>query len=647
MPPSSDNSGESRLSRLPIVICTVLAALMIATRRIEFAILLLGLLAVSRRKTEDSCWRFWAVGFASISITTILVAASQTGEHVPPEHMPPGSRTTYMFTNTLTPWLAACVIPIIQGYLRWKVQRRTPRSEQTLLSAETPDFDSQQTFDILHVPDESEDTEIQGSLYTDFSHHTLSQPKSRFNLRPAEVDRLVNSLRRDGDFSDVQLRLLTDSLRQTIFRHPSDVTDLLTPGRELGSYTIKKLLNQGGGGRVYVAQHKLSDQLVALKVLKSQKLSSRFRREMSLVEKLAHPNIVVAYEVDEQDGFPFIAMELLSGVDLHAHVRAEGRTDYATSLSWILQAARALAHADERGLTHRDVKPGNLILHRDNVVKLADLGLAVLRSSESDSVSEFVTQDAAVVGTLEFMAPEQAKSLSSADARSDIFGLGATWFFLLEGKTQLPGHTLKAQLSALLVDRNFHLLSEGVMPAHARKVIDRMIAFDPEDRFQDWNEVIEALLALSDDADSSHAPSIQVLLIEDNEDDVVLTTRLLSKMNHSVLVHEATTFTQAKELLSQRIQFDVILSDLQLPDSAGLDTVKAIRECDPSTPLVILSGFSDASIGQACIDAGANAFASKNDLNVHELERTIFITRSQCESTSRDQSDVPAGASTH
>ena len=553
----------------------------------------------------------------------------------------------YPIINTLTPWLTACVFPIVVGYVRWKDQQLGRRTKQRTPFVGLPNFDSQQTCDLSDLANESEETDIHSGVYTSISNCIDGGPRSPFSLQSDEIDRVLSSLRVEGDFSDLQLRLLDETLRRTIFRRGSDDADLLDPGRKLGSYTIKKLLNQGGGGRVYVAQHNPSDQLVALKVLRSRKLNSRFRREMSLVEKLAHPNIVVAYEVDEQDGVPFIAMELLSGVDLHAQIRAEGAVDYPTSLNWILQAARALAHADERGLTHRDVKPGNLILHRDNVLKLTDLGLAVLRSSERDSISEFVTQDAAVVGTLEFMAPEQAKSLASADARSDIFGLGATWFFLLEGKAQLPGKTMKDQLSALLVDRKFHVLSDNVMPANARAVIDRMIAFDPNDRFQNWSDVIEALLALSNDSDSNDSPSIRVLLVEDNADDIVLTTRMLSKMNHSVLVQEATTFAEAKDLLAQGLSFDVILADLQLPDTTNLGTVKALRACDATTPLIVLSGFSDDSIGQACIDAGADAYASKDDLTVHELERAIFITRSQCENSSTEHLDSRASASTH
>ncbi|MGB7344202.1 MAG: protein kinase [Pirellulaceae bacterium] len=601
-----------------LVGCLALSILCVTTQRIEVAIVLLGIVLVLFRSSDRFFWVAWSSALLA-SVVAVAVSAFALG----------ASGSVGFLQGPTVSWLAVAIVLAGHGIAHGRRWRRAT----TTAPVHEGDCDMQETFDLSCEVEMLCGTDLHESVSSKMQTASRESVATNYRLSALDIEELLGSIRNAGKFDDVQIRLVHDVLKQAVFQPNADCADLLLPGSVVGKYTIESLLNQGGGGRVYAARHEEHEQIVALKVLKSRKLNSRFRREMSLVQKLAHPNIVVAYEVDEHEGVPFIAMELLAGADLHAHVRDHGPVPYDTTLNWILQAARALAHADERGLTHRDVKPGNLILHRDNVLKLTDLGLAVLKSHDCNDSSEFITHDAAVVGTLEFMAPEQAKSLASADARSDIFGLGATWFFLLEGKSHLRGKSLKEQLGALLVERSFLSLTDGLMPWNARAVLDRMVAYDPADRFQTWDELIEALSSLAGNTDSNESPCINVLLIEDNEDDVVLTTRLLSKMNQSVSIHEANTLRQAKELLQGDIKFDLVLLDLQLPDSFGLGTVHAVRDCDPDTPVVVLSGYADASTGQACIAAGASAFTSKDALSVHELERTIFVTRSRCEAS--------------
>ncbi|QDT09544.1 protein kinase domain-containing protein [Planctomycetes bacterium K23_9] len=640
---SIEAKEDSLLELASLLLCYGLAVAVIATMRIEVAILLMGTLSLMAYSGKRRFWVCWSLALLATIVATGFVftgaisdAWGMAGET--------GPTWTQVFSGPSVAWVAACLVLMMQAIMRLQKeaheagQIRFPVADVSPLSVAAQDVgqqsesanDSQMTFELADDIEMLDATDMHSSIGLHAGNVDKIQ-HSRFSLEATEVEELVQTIGVAGDFDQDQLQLIDDSLKRAVFKRESDVADLLPPGSQVGQYTIEKLLNQGGGGRVYVASHNESDQLVALKILKSRKLDSRFRREMSLVQKLAHPNIVVAYEVDEHCGVPYIVMELLSGTDLHAHVRDEGPVPYVTSLNWMLQAARALSHADERGLTHRDVKPGNLIQHRDNVLKLTDLGLAVFKTADRDSLSNCITRDAAVVGTLEFMAPEQAKSLASADVRSDIFGLGATWYYLLAGHSHLSGSNLKEQLTALLVDRNFIPIKDGLIPPRAMKILERMTAYDPADRFQAWDDVIAAILSLSDDSDSHNSPSVQVLLIEDNADDVVLTTRMLGEMNHSVVVHEASTLAEATELLTGPIAFDLILLDLQLPDSMGIETVHAVRQVDSTSPLVVLSGFGDTSTGLACEAAGANAYTRKNALDVHELERIIFVTRSRFE----------------
>ena len=205
--------------------------------------------------------------------------------------------------------------------------------------------------------------------------------------------------------------------------------------KELGRYKIQRIVGAGGMGTVFKATDGELRRVVALKVLPKDKaknptLVSRFKAEAQAAAHLNHDNIVRVYDHGEVDGFLFIAMEYISGVDVHQLMERQGTLSPKRSLDIVKQVTRALTHAFEKNIVHRDIKPSNLMIDKEGTIKLADMGLA---RCMSDSESASLTQAGSTVGTVDYMSPEQARDSKSADTRSDMYSLGATWYHMLVG----------------------------------------------------------------------------------------------------------------------------------------------------------------------------------------------------------------------
>src|SRR4051812_17497470 len=199
------------------------------------------------------------------------------------------------------------------------------------------------------------------------------------------------------------------------------------PGGRLGRYEVLEKLATGGMGAVYRARHVELGKVVALKVLPAADLSevslARFKNEMRAIGRLHHPHIVTAHDAGDVDGVHYLAMELVDGVDLARLVGRHGRLPVPDACEAVRQAALGLQHAFEKGLVHRDVKPSNLMLARGGRVQVLDLGLA--RACE-DSPSERLTSKGAMLGTADYLAPEQWEHPHAADTRADIYSLRCT-----------------------------------------------------------------------------------------------------------------------------------------------------------------------------------------------------------------------------
>lgn len=241
----------------------------------------------------------------------------------------------------------------------------------------------------------------------------------------------------------------------------------------VGQYTVVGRIGSGGMGEVFRALHRRMERFVALKLLPPS-----LHQEVRSAAKLSHPNIVTAFDAGEHKGQAFLVMELVDGSDLQQHVQEKGPLPVEQAVDFIIQAARGLGFAHEKGIVHRDVKPANLILSADGTIKVLDLGLA--HSGQDTS---------GIAGTVDYLAPEQTEEPFQADPRSDIYSLGCTLHFLLTGKPVYDGRTA---LEKILAHRERPAPPLRQAPA-LDAVFQKMVAKRPEDRFQSMAEVIEAL----------------------------------------------------------------------------------------------------------------------------------------------------------
>jgi serine/threonine protein kinase len=268
----------------------------------------------------------------------------------------------------------------------------------------------------------------------------------------------------------------------------------------LGPYRILDLIGEGGVSRVYKVWHEGRNRPVALKVIRREMLSNnevlgRFQREMLAVARLSHPNIVQALDVKLDGVDHYFAMELVEGTDLGKLVQLSGPLRPRLACEYICQAALGLQHVHEHGLVHRDIKPQNLLLTRDGVVKLLDLGLARLRSPGSMPRNlDNLTQEGIVIGTPDYLAPEQARNPSGVDIRADIYGLGCSFFYLLAGQPPFPGGSLMQKLFRHQKEkpRSGELLRPEVQQALGM-TLEKMMAKEADDRYQTPAEVAAAL----------------------------------------------------------------------------------------------------------------------------------------------------------
>ncbi|MCI0379355.1 MAG: serine/threonine-protein kinase [Gemmataceae bacterium] len=268
----------------------------------------------------------------------------------------------------------------------------------------------------------------------------------------------------------------------------------------LGQYCLLEPLGGGGMGQVYKAWHRLMGRVVALKVIRSDLLSrpeavQRFQREIKLAAKLNHPHIVTAHDAEKFGERHCLVMEYCEGKTLAELVRQTGALPVGQACAYVQQAALGLQHAHERDLIHRDIKPENLLLSR-GVVKILDFGLARLRVPIGPD--DKLTRLGTVMGTPDFMAPEQARDLQTADARSDLYSLGCTFYFLLTGRVPFLGGTAAEKMLRQQVEEPPPLARfRGDVPVEVRHIVSRLMAKEPQQRYQTAGELAAVLAPLA------------------------------------------------------------------------------------------------------------------------------------------------------
>ncbi len=297
---------------------------------------------------------------------------------------------------------------------------------------------------------------------------------------------------------------------------PDDSDDLspTTPPSNIPGYRVESILGVGGMGTVYLARQLSLDRPVALKVMSKRWVHdpvfvARFTREAFAAALLNHPNVVQIYDIGEAGGARFFSMEYVPGQSLVDLVKAEGKLDPETAVGFLLQAARGLKHAHDRGMIHRDVKPDNLLLDEQGMVKVADLGLVKTQdlAREQDRLSDpaesghglnslpmNMTGTRMALGTPAYMAPEQCRDAAMVDHRADIYSLGCTLYVLVTGKQPFDGNTAIELMTKHAYEPIVppDMIASRV-PKELSAVIQKMMAKNADDRFPSMGEVIRTL----------------------------------------------------------------------------------------------------------------------------------------------------------
>jgi serine/threonine-protein kinase len=277
----------------------------------------------------------------------------------------------------------------------------------------------------------------------------------------------------------------------------------------LGPYLLLERLGEGGMGQVFKAIHRKMNRVAALKVIRRDKLGNpetiqRFFREVQAAAALDHPNIVSAYDADAVGGVYYFAMEYVEGKDLGRTVKEKGALKFGKACEYMRQAALGLQHAHEKGMVHRDIKPSNIIVRKSGsshheggpAVKILDMGVARLEGA-SDETGEQLTQAHSVLGTPDFIAPEQAHDSHTADIRSDLYSLGCTFYYVLTGQVPFPANTPMEKLLKHHLEEPQPVESlRPEVPRGVARLVRRLMAKSPAKRPQTPAEVAEALASM-------------------------------------------------------------------------------------------------------------------------------------------------------
>jgi len=323
---------------------------------------------------------------------------------------------------------------------------------------------------------------IRAEQLTDF----MAQLRARLPGQPLDAQLLAKYL--------IKAKLLTPWQHSQLMRG-------ITKGFFIGKYKLHSRLGVGGMSQVYLGEHIMMKRLVAIKILdpalcESSSYLTRFYRESQATAALDHHNIVKAYDVGCEGKTHFLVMEYVEGVTFQQLVEKDGPLPYDKALEYLRQAADALECAHQNGIIHRDIKPGNLMLNTKNVVKLLDLGMVRLTQDEMTSIT--IRHNESMLGTADYLSPEQALDSHHVDHRTDIYSLGCTFYFYLTGQPPFNDGTMALRLMKHQTEEPTALnLKRPDIPDAVVRICKKMMAKRPEDRYQssaDISRVAQAAL---------------------------------------------------------------------------------------------------------------------------------------------------------
>jgi CheY-like chemotaxis protein/tRNA A-37 threonylcarbamoyl transferase component Bud32 len=427
----------------------------------------------------------------------------------------------------------------------------------------------------------------------------------------ADAITLASTFVKEGLLSDYQLDAINNGQQAEL---------------KMGNYDVIDRLGAGGMGVVYKARHRRMKRVVALKVLSAHLVTDRsfvqrFQREVETIAKLGHPNIVMAYDADEAECGHFLVMEFVNGRDLTSLVEKQHPVPVPVAVDCIMQAARGLAFAHAQGIIHRDIKPGNLLRDLAGVVKVTDLGLA--RQAVDDHVDNSITQAGGVLGTVDYMAPEQAVDSTTIDHRADIYSLGATLYFLLTGQ---PPYTGKTVMAVLLKHREGKLPSlrdvRNDVSVELDAVFHKMMAKTVERRFQTMGEVAVAMEAILNGA-KPKAPMatptseptamkgpVSVVIVEPSRVQASIVRKYLEPQG---IIVPAVAGTAADAITAiKQFRPTAVVTTMHLSDQSGVDVVKQLR-----------AELGDAKPGFVLISTEADAEST----SLSQLDHVVLLTK--------------------
>ena len=382
-------------------------------------------------------------------------------------------------------------------------------------------------------------------------------------------------------------------------------------------------------GTIWVATDSQLRRQVALKLMSPDHLASptartRFEREALAVAQLKSPNVVQIYDYGVDGGAPFIVMELLLGEDLQTRVNRVGRISVMALASMFSQVAKGVGAAHVSGIVHRDLKPANIFLARhdtDEVVKVLDFGVASLVAG-AGSGNLIVTRAGSVIGTPQYMSPEQVRGSSAVDYRSDLWALGVVCYRALTGNLPFEATSFSDMLLQICTD-------PVVPPSRVRPELgaeidaffEQALARDPARRFESARDMAAALSSI---ATATRERSAKILVVDD-EPDVALLMRQRFRQHIRRRQYEltfATSGAKAIDVLYQQSDTEVVLADINMPEMDGLTLLRKATEINPEVKVIVVTAYSDMSYIREAMNRGAFDFLVK-PIDFKDLEVTI------------------------
>jgi response regulator RpfG family c-di-GMP phosphodiesterase len=432
-----------------------------------------------------------------------------------------------------------------------------------------------------------------------------------------------------------------------------------TYGLILGNYRVLDRLGAGGMGVVFKAEHTVMRRPVAIKVLSSladsdSRIQQRFLTEIRAVGQLQHPNIVAAMDAGQISGpasptLRYFVMEFVPGQDLERYVNANGPLSPVKACDVIHQVAAALAESHKHNLVHRDIKPSNILLNPDSQAKLLDFGLA-------RHFSHRVTDPGTVLGTLDFMAPEQVGNAGSVDIRADIYALGGTLFWCLTGRFPFSatGNLVQQVANRQTQTPPSVRTWRPEIPTELDAIVTRMMALCPDDRYATPREVMQALLPflkpemrdnfvhpverLSGQSGGESNKRDHQILIVDDEPEIRRFCRFVLEAEDGPRCDEAANGVFALEMIGAK-RYDLVLSDIDMPEMTGPEVCRHLRSNPPcpNLKIVMMSGRATPDEMARMLLNGADDYLAK-PLSIVQLQSKVEAAL--CLKDAQDRADL-------